>query len=200
MAYLPIQDHGLIGNMHTAALVGCDGTIDWLCLPHFDSPSIFAAILDDKKGGHFRVAPVNPKVTGKQLYWPETNVLITRFLSDDGVVEVTDYMPVGIKKGEPGFRQLVRRVEAIRGSVPVHIECSPAFNYGRDTHKVEIHSGGAVFNSSSLCVELTTTVPLQLKQQQGGVSATLRLNRGERATFILRLLDEPHKSADYRGN
>src|ERR1700722_11815023 len=150
MPYLPIEDYGLIGNMHTAALVGRNGSIDWLCLPHFDSPSVFAAILDDRKGGHFRIAPTAERVTRKQVYWPETNVLITRFLLDDGVVEVIDYMPVGLKKGEPGFRQLVRRVEAIRGSVPVRVECYPAFNYARDTHTVDVTDAGAVFRSASL--------------------------------------------------
>src|ERR671920_78853 len=116
MAYLPIEDYGLIGNTHTAALVGIDGSIDWLCLPHFDSPSVFAAILDEHKGGYFRIAPEHDHVTRKQVYWPETNVLITRFLHADGVVEVIDYMPAGLAPGAPGFRQLVRRVEAIRGS------------------------------------------------------------------------------------
>src|SRR3982751_5439618 len=81
MAYLPIEDYGLIGNMHTAALVGKDGSIDWLCLPHFDSPSVFAALLDERKGGRFRIAPVAAEgVARKQLYWPDTNCLITRFL------------------------------------------------------------------------------------------------------------------------
>src|SRR5678816_1719236 len=97
MSYLPIEDYGLIGNMHTAALVGRNGSIDWLCLPHFDSPSVFGAILDEKKGGHFRISPTAERVTKKQVYWPETNVLITRFLLADGVVEVVDYMPVGVK-------------------------------------------------------------------------------------------------------
>ena len=95
MAYQPIEDYGIIGNVHTAALVGLNGSIDWFCCPRFDSPSVFAAMLDDKKGGFFRIAPVGDRITHKQLYWPGTNVLITRFLSTDGVGEITDYMPVG---------------------------------------------------------------------------------------------------------
>src|SRR5947199_9791817 len=95
MAYLPIEDYGLIGNTHTAALVGMDGSIDWLCLPHFDSPSVFAAILDDRKGGRFRVAPVSEGIRHKQFYWPSTNILVTRFLHAEGVGDVEDYMPVG---------------------------------------------------------------------------------------------------------
>ncbi len=195
MAYLPIEDHGLIGNMYTAALVGRDGSIDWLCLPNFDSPSIFAAILDDKKGGRFRIAPIADDVTRKQVYWPDTNVLITRFLLADGVVEVIDYMPVGIKRGAPGFHQLVRRVEAIRGQVPVRVECMPAFNYARDTHSVDMIDNGAVFRSENLTVELTTSIPLKLHQETGGVTTTLELKQGSCATFVLRPLDKEHKGA-----
>ena len=80
MTYQPIENYGMIGDMHTVALVGTDGSIDWLCVPDFDSPSVFAAILDDGKGGRFKIAPVGDDVTCKQFYWPDTNVLITRFL------------------------------------------------------------------------------------------------------------------------
>src|SRR5579872_5452750 len=104
--YQPIENYGIIGNMRTAALVGMNGSIDWLCLPHFDSPSVFAAVLDEHKGGYFRISPTHDDVARKQLYWPQTNVLITRFLSSDGVIEVIDYMPVGLGKGEPGFHQV----------------------------------------------------------------------------------------------
>jgi GH15 family glucan-1,4-alpha-glucosidase len=195
MAYQPIEDYGLIGNMHTAALVGRNGSIDWLCLPHFDSPSVFAAILDEHKGGHFRIAPTAEKVTRKQVYWPETNILITRFLLGDGVVEIIDYMPVGVKLGQPGFRQIVRRVEAIRGLVPVRVECYPAFNYARDPHKVEISSRGALFRSKDLSIELDTTVPLEVQHDRGGVEAVMSLKQGEKATFVLRQLDEKHIGA-----
>ena len=94
MGYLPIEDHGVIGDLHTAALVGIDGTIDWLCLPRFDAPSVFASILDDEKGGHFKLAP-RDYARSHHLYLPDTNVLLTRFLSPDGVAEVTDFMPLG---------------------------------------------------------------------------------------------------------
>jgi GH15 family glucan-1,4-alpha-glucosidase len=194
MAYLPIEDYGLIGNMHTAALVGRNGSIDWLCLPHFDSPSVFGALLDDEKGGRFKITPVHAAGARKQVYWPETNVLVTRFLLGDGVVEVIDYMPVGLKKGEPGFRQLVRRVEAIRGSVPMRVECTPAFNYARDKHTAELTSSGAFFTSANLDLELTTRVPLTVKQDRG-VEAMLELRQGEKAVFAIRPLDEKHRGA-----
>jgi GH15 family glucan-1,4-alpha-glucosidase len=195
MAYLAIEDYGLIGNMHTAALVGRNGSIDWLCMPHFDSPSVFAAILDEHKGGYFKIAPTATKATRKQLYWPETNVLITRFLLGDGVVEVIDYMPVGLKRGEPGFRQIIRRVEAIRGSVPVRMECYPAFNFARDEHKVDVTECGAVFRSANLDIELTTRCKLELKHERGGVETIIELRQGEKAVFTLRPLDPKHKGA-----
>jgi GH15 family glucan-1,4-alpha-glucosidase len=190
MPYLPIEDYGLIGNMQTAALVGRNGSIDWLCLPHFDSPSVFARLLDDKIGGHFRIAPENYSDLGKQFYLPDTNVLTTRFMHEDGVLEVTDYMPVGIVPCDIGFRQLVRRVEVIRGSVPVLVDFCPAFNYARSAHKMELIEGGAIFRSDQLALELTTRHPLKIQHDRGAVQAQLHLKQGERATFVLRPLDE----------
>ena len=203
MPYTPIEDHGLIGNMHTAALVSRGGSVDWLCMPHFDSPSVFARLLDDRKGGHFSIAPEKgdqshngDTVTCKQMYWPGTNVLITRFLLAAGVVEVTDYMPAGLARGAPGFRQLVRRVEVVRGAVPIRVECFPAFNYALDSHKTEIHDCGAVFTSDALTLELTTPCnTLKLHPERGGVEAVVNLKQGERMTFVLRPLDPGHLGA-----
>ena len=93
MSYLPIEDHGIMGDLHTAALVATDGTIDWLCLPAFDSPSVFASILDDQRGGNFSLRPAE-YTRSQQLYLPGTNVLLTRFISPDGVAEVMDFMPI----------------------------------------------------------------------------------------------------------
>ena len=102
MGYQPIEDYGIVGNMHTVALVGINGSVDWLCLPHFDSPSVFAGILDDQKGGRFKICPTKQDVTRRQFYWPDTNVLVTRFLSSEGVAEITDFMPVGGVWGSRG--------------------------------------------------------------------------------------------------
>jgi GH15 family glucan-1,4-alpha-glucosidase len=121
--YQPIDNHGIIGNMRTVALVGMDGSTDWLCLPHFGSPSVFAAILDDRKGGRFRIAPVGENIRHKQFYWPSTNVLVTRFLHADGVGEAEDYMPIGGVATAPD--QLIRRVRVVRGTMPFHLECRP---------------------------------------------------------------------------
>ena len=113
--YLPIAEHGIIGDLRTSALVGTDGTLDWLCWPHFDSPSVFAAILDFERGGHFRLAPVGEGTT-KQLYFPDTNVLITRFFTHGGVGEVQDFMPI---EDQPDLHRhrLLRRVVVVRGTM-----------------------------------------------------------------------------------
>src|SRR4051812_9524664 len=130
MRYQPIENHGIVGNMRTAALVGLDGSVDWLCLRRFDSPSVFGAILDAEKGGRFRIAPAAAgALRQKQYYWPEPNVLVTRFLHADGI---EDYMPVGPGAGPDA--QLVRRVRVVRGRLPLEVECRPAFDSSRARH------------------------------------------------------------------
>src|SRR5215218_1707160 len=184
MAYQPIENYGIIGDLHSAALVGMDGSIDWLCLPRFDSPSVFAAILDDAKGGRFNIAPVSDSVTRKQLYWPDTNVLITRFFTPEGVGEITDYMPVDVPANSHRRSQVIRRVEVVRGEMTFRMECSPAFNYARDEHETEIVPGGATFRSPQLGLGLVTQLPL--KQQGGGVVAGFTLREEQMAVFALR--------------
>ena len=184
MPYQPIANYGVIGDTQTVALVGIDGSIDWLCYPRFDSPSIFAAILDENKGGYFKLAPEADGVTYKQLYWPETNVLITRFLSPDGVAEITDYMSISSDATAPETRQLVRHVEMVRGTMPLRLECYPAFNYGRDDHRTLVLEEGAVFHAPFLSLGLASSIPL--KQNASGVSAEFRLQEGQRVSFVLK--------------
>ena len=112
MAYQPIEDYGIIGDLHSVALVGKNGSIDFMCFPYFDSPTIFAALLDDKKGGRFALAPVEKDPNLKQIYLSDSNILLTRFLFKDAVAEISDFMPVG--KGEHAH-DLVRRVKSVRG-------------------------------------------------------------------------------------
>lgn len=182
MSYQPIQNYGIIGDLHTTALVGMNGSIDWLCFPRFDSPSIFAAILDDKKGGRFQIVPALDGVTHKQFYWADTNVLITRFLCPDGVGEIADYMPIE----EPSHlrHDLVRRVTVVRGSMPFRMECRPAFNYARDPHESQMCPDGVSFHSSTLSLGLSSRVPLR-QDGCGGVVAEFTLGEGEAATFLL---------------
>ncbi len=188
MAYQPIENHGIIGDMHTVALVCSNGTIDWLCFPHFDSPSVFAAILDDKKGGHFSLTTADDDATEKQFYWPDTNVLVTRFLSANGVGEIIDYMPIHNPRREHGRHQIIRRVATTRGDMKYRVECFPAFNYARDSHEVDVGSQGACFRSSRLNLGLATQVPLS--QQEKGVVAEFTLEQGKSMTFILHELQE----------
>src|SRR5215207_9325890 len=187
MAYQPIENYGIIGDLHSVALVGLDGSIDWLCLPHFDSPSVFAAILDDEKGGRFKIAPTSDGVTRKQLYWPDTNVLVTRFFSPDGVAEITDYMPIDASAYGRGHHQLIRRVEVVRGEINFQLECSPAFNFARDGHETEISAEGASFHSPQLSLGLAASVPL--KRRNDGVFAEFTLREEQMAVFVLRQIE-----------
>ncbi len=193
MAYHPIEHYGIVGNMRTVALVGKNGAIDWMCLPRFDSPSVFAGILDSKKGGTFRIHAVadsepgvvlrRPKdIRQKQFYWPDTNVLVTRFLSPDGVGQVVDYMPV-VPSGEKGHLSLVRTVQSVRGNVLFRMECNPAFNYGRDGHETSIDGNGAIFKSDSLTLSLSSPVPL--KGNDRGVTAEFTVSEGEEISFVI---------------
>lgn len=187
MGYQPIENYGIIGDLHTVALVGMNGSIDWLCFPNFDSPSVFGAMLDDEKGGRFQITPTVEEVTFKQLYWPESNVLVTRFLSTAGVGEITDYMPVGGKGRVEGRHQLVRRARVVRGSMPFRMVCQPAFNYARDTHKLQTTSEGVCFQSKDLQLGLATEVPLK-SDGRGGVSAEFTLGEDQSAIFLLQMV------------
>ncbi|HEX7079248.1 MAG TPA: glycoside hydrolase family 15 protein [Candidatus Eisenbacteria bacterium] len=189
MAYLPIEDYGIIGNLRTAALVGRSGSIDWWCDPHFDSPSVFAAILDDAAGGRFRIGPVGGGLAGTQAYVPDTNVLRTRFATADGVAELTDFMPVRVPGGDRARRLLVRRVEVPRGELSLRLDCRPAFDYAREGHRVALEPGGARFlGGRGRALALASSVPLA--RAGAGVTAEFTLRAGERRTFLLAAADD----------
>jgi GH15 family glucan-1,4-alpha-glucosidase len=193
--YLPIAEHGVIGDLHTAALVGTDGTIDWWCCPHFDSPSVFGAILDRRRGGFYRIAPTSEDWTPKQLYFPDTNVLITRFLTRDGVGEVQDFMPIHDAPGSVARHRLVRRVLGVRGTLTFRVEVEPRFDYGRATHTVVFHENGAVFRSAGLTLALETATPL--RPTGDGVTCEVTLSAGESATFVLERVQEGYVPRPY---
>ena len=186
--YLPIADHGLIGNHHTVALVGVDGTIDWFCCPRFDSPSLFGAILDKDKGGYFRVASDDENARWKQFYFPETNVLITRFLTPGGVGEVTDFMPVDQPGEVVGRHRLIRWVRVVRGEMTFVVEVEPRFDYARQPHTVELGTNGVVFETPALTVALSTSTPLE--RTRAGVRARIHLTGEQSATFVLEAVEE----------
>jgi GH15 family glucan-1,4-alpha-glucosidase len=159
--HVPIEDHGIIGDLHTAALVSTDGDIDWLCLPRFDSPSVFAALLDQERGGRFSVRCTGATRT-KQMYLPDSNILLTRFLGENSVGELVDFMvPHEHGRDGRGAHQLVRMVRAVRGRVEVDIRCAPAFDYARAHTEVDIVEGaGAFFSSPVGQLVVRSTVPL----------------------------------------
>ena len=151
--YPDISDHGLIGDLQTAALVATDGTIDWFCCPRFDSPSVFASLLDAERGGFFRIRPEAGNYVTKQLYLPGTAILVTRFMTEAGVGEVVDFMPVAEGAATDRHR-LVRLVRVVRGAMRFVVEIQPRFDYGRKDHETSITEDGAVFASDDLTLTL----------------------------------------------
>jgi GH15 family glucan-1,4-alpha-glucosidase len=186
---LAIEEHGVIGNLRTVALVATNGSIDWCCLPNFDSPSVFGALLDDARGGHFQISPTVAGLRTRQTYLPDTNILITRFLHPDGVAEVVDFMPVHRGESPERPHRIVRRVCVVRGALPFRLDCRPAFDYGRARHEAAPKSEGILFHTSQLALWLQGTVPLRL--EQGGAMAEFDLRAGERAVFVLEAAAEP---------
>jgi GH15 family glucan-1,4-alpha-glucosidase len=182
-----IEEHAIIGDLHTIALVAIDGTISFLCAPYFDSPSIFASLIDPDRGGSFELAAAFEDPTHKQIYLVDTNVVLTRFLDDNGVAEVSDFMPVD--EGG-GAHKIVRRAKAIQGDVPFLMRCAPRFDYGRATHTIERTSDGVVFSSrdARTAVRLHASVPMDVD----GADATARftLRSDETAWFVLELLGD----------
>lgn len=203
--YTPIEDYAMIGNMLRAALISQDScSIDWMCYPHFDSPAIFSSILDKDLGGFFRLAPSenhkHQRYKTKQLYIPDTNVLITRFLTETAMVEVTDYMPIvkdeghhpsttcGVEIAEPSG-WLIRELKAVRGNATFTVECCPMFDFGREDHTTDILTHGARFSSDSLKMVLASTQPLDFTthpKYSGGVCAEISLLEGTKIVFVFR--------------
>jgi GH15 family glucan-1,4-alpha-glucosidase len=182
--FQPIEHHGVIGDLHTVALVAADGTIDFLCLPAFDSPSVFASLLDRERGGTFVLAPLLDGVSTKQLYLPDTNVLLTRFLADDGVAEVSDFMPID-DVGGPHVGKLVRRVKTVRGQVRFRMRCAPRFDYGCASHGARATRDGVLFEAREIrqALRLRAGVPLEING--GDAVAEFTLGADESAWFVL---------------
>jgi GH15 family glucan-1,4-alpha-glucosidase len=197
--YLPIAEHGLVGDLHTVALVGTNGTIDWYCCPHFDSPSVFGSILDKDKGGYYSIHPADGAWESKQLYFPDTNVLITRFFTYDGVGEVQDFMPIEGQVHEGVHRhRLIRRVIVVRGHMRFEIEVQPRFDYARAEHEVEMHPHGVLFRSTDLTLALEGAISRtmgserRLERVDGGVRATFELDAGAAQTYVLERVPADH--------
>lgn len=193
--YLPIQDYGIIGNLHTTALVSKEGSIDFMCYPRFDSPTVFARMLDAKKGGQFSIVPVDGEYRTKQLYLPGTNILLTRYLSQKGISELTDFMP--ITDSDEGFA-LYRKIRCVSGEQTYRVECNPHFDYAR---------GDAKVSKSSQVFELVSPIDKQprllvesnceLGKKNAGVSATITLQSGEECVLFLRHPEHELQLQDY---
>jgi GH15 family glucan-1,4-alpha-glucosidase len=183
MSFEPIENYGVIGNMRSIALVGVNGSIDFLCYPNFDSPTVFAALLDDQRGGCFQIQPQLGKGRVRQLYLPDTNILLTRFLADEGVAELTDYMPIGTDGEQPN--EIIRAVAVIRGEVTFRMRCQPRFDYARCEHAVNIQDRLAVFSPArDACPPMALYATVALRQESTDVTSEFRLRAGESATFV----------------
>ncbi|MFE4335550.1 glycoside hydrolase family 15 protein [Streptomyces sp. NPDC056831] len=183
--YPSIAEHGLVGDLQTAALVSSQGVVDWFAAPRFDSPSIFAALLDHDRGGYFRLAPEGTDAACKQLYYPDTAVLMTRFMSPDGVGEVVDFMPPDQTRNPTDRHTLIRGVRAVRGTVDFTLECRPRFDYGRAGHQLELDGEGAVFRAPGIDAHLRTTFPLERDGQDVRGKVTLRAGESHGAVFTV---------------
>jgi GH15 family glucan-1,4-alpha-glucosidase len=183
MSFEPIENYGVIGNMRSIAVVGVNGSIDFLCYPNFDSPSVFAALLDDEKGGCFQIQPQLKKRRVRQLYLPDTNILLTRFLAEEGVAELTDYMPIASDGKQPN--EIVRTLAVVRGCVDFKMLCRPRFNYAMCGHTVSLEGQCAIFSPvSDACPPMALYSTVELRQQSQEVTAEFRLRAGEKVTFV----------------
>lgn len=195
-AFQPIENHGLIGDLHTVALVAMDGAIDFMCFPSFDSPTIFASLLDPE-GGHFRIDPLHELERRTQAYLPDSNILLTRFYSDDGVVELSDLMPV---EEQNHAHQLIRRIKMVHGTARFRMVCAPKFDYGRAGHKVVQHGEKEFLfvaeGPQKMALRLRGSIPMRVRN--GSVTAEFRLATEEHASFILEdaELDTPTGQVD----
>ncbi|MGW5465096.1 glycoside hydrolase family 15 protein [Streptomyces sp. NPDC003996] len=192
--YPLIENHGLIGDLQTAALISTDGVVDWFCSPRFDSPSVFGALLDKVNGGHCTVRPEQQTYATKQLYLPDTAILVTRFMTEAGAGEVVDFMPVTGTNVTTRHR-LVRLIRCVRGTMTFQVEIAPRFDYGRRKHDLHITENGAVFAAED-GTELTVH-PIRepedqrlldvLTDQGADLNLSLTLQAGQQRGLILEM-------------
>jgi GH15 family glucan-1,4-alpha-glucosidase len=203
-SYPAVEAHGLIGDLQTAALVAMDGTLDWFCAPRFDSPSVFGGLLDRHKGGHFQVSPDGVEYVSKQLYLPGTPILITRFLSADGVGELVDFMPVAGDQPTDRHR-LVRMLRMVRGTMRFRIDCQPRFNYGRDPHELDVYPEGQVFRSPALSLSVSIVRYPEAepgeqdmrRSEEGGLWAIATLREGDARAVVVETGVSPDRPRSY---
>ena len=187
----PISSYGMIGDMRTAALVGLDGAVDWCCLPRFDSGSVFAALLDPERGGTWAVRPAIPW-TSTQRYLPRTNILETTFTTDEGIVTLTDFMPVG-EDGRPAAPQpeIHRHLRGRRGRVPMEMIFMPRFEYGARVTRLEVLRAGLfATDRTDQVLTLSSAVPFLWVVDQSTATTRFALEKGEKRWLVLRYDDD----------
>ena len=188
--YKPISDYGVIGDMHTAALVGLDGSIDWYCAPRFDSPSVFAALLDVRKGGKFQLSPTE-SFTAKQSYEGETNVLSTIFESKQGRIKLTDFMPCFMEKGDlKGLREIHRIADCVEGELGLRIIFQPRLDYARGNTTLLETAEGIIAKNRGHQINLASSVKLRVADTDI-LTNEFRLSKGQRAVFVLKWGKKP---------
>ncbi|MFF9851035.1 glycoside hydrolase family 15 protein [Streptomyces litmocidini] len=197
--YPLIADHGLVGDLQTAALIASDGTVDWWCAPRFDSPSLFASLLDNDRGGHCRLAAdLGEQGTVRQLYMPDTPILVTRFMAPRGVGEVIDFMEPITSRVPADTHRLIRVARVVRGSLPFELMCRPRFDYGRAAHTPDhLDDGSVVFHGPDTDLRLQVSGPIRLHADGADVTGRFTLNAGESAAVIL--TSETGMTGDHNG-
>jgi GH15 family glucan-1,4-alpha-glucosidase len=183
MSYPAIADHGLIGDLQTAALVSTEGTIDWYCCPRFDSPSVFGSLLDDQEGGHFSLHATGEGTVTKQMYLPDTAILVTRYSSETGVAEVMDFMPIDRPHEVTDRHRIVRVIQGIRGKVQFDARIEPRFDYGRQPHRTRVEGRTARFSTSDLTLRVRSLHPLT--RDEGAVRARFTIKAGDFGGFMV---------------
>lgn len=196
-SYQRIDNYGIIGNLETVALVSLTGSIDFMCFPRFDSPTIFASLLDSRQGGYFSVEPQMGEYSSKQLYIPGTAILLTRFFSESGIAELTDYMPLQPVE-EEADSTIVRKIKAIRGNITFKVHCAPRFDYAAASHDTVLRKrkNEVIFTAvkdGNVQLRLIADVPLQLKRKDGYAEFTLK--ESETAHVVLQAVRKDHKAA-----
>ncbi|OLD04915.1 MAG: hypothetical protein AUJ07_02805 [Crenarchaeota archaeon 13_1_40CM_3_53_5] len=181
--YKRIRDYGVVGNLHTGALVGIDGSVDWYCVPRFDSPSVFASILDTRKGGKFQIAPTG-RFSSHQNYREETNVLQTTFQTTTGRAVLTDFMPCFMEKGKLRvLDEFHRLVECVSGEVMLRVTFQPRLNYSRGKTVLVKTSRGCYAKNAKHLLSLSSPSGLQVRRE--GAGQRIRLEEGRRASFFV---------------
>jgi GH15 family glucan-1,4-alpha-glucosidase len=195
MAYRNISEYGIIGNGCSAALISNDGSIDWCCLPRFDSPSVFAAILDDVKGGRFHIKPSIPFTTN-QTYIKNTNVLQTTFQTNTGKATVTDFMPCYLDSRQRAiqFLEIHRLIDCSNGEVSLEAFFKPRLDYARGATSLTLYKTGVLIGGESVMLSLSSSVPFTI--EDNSAISIFTLKKGQQVRLILRYGQSRHLSPD----